>query len=376
MPSIRANENTGLESAKEVYMGEDIFRDLQQRLNLYLIGYPATASGIEIKILKKLFTEDDAGMFLALSHRLEELSSLAERLSMPQEELKEKLEDMVNRGLLFRQRKGGTVRYAAIPFMMGILEFQVKKLSREMSEMFEQYFEEAFHKAISGTEGLLMRTVPVEESIVLQHSVAAYEDAIELLKRADIIAVADCICRTEKMKLDKACGKPLEACFIFGSLARYYIENNLGRQLDLGEAISILRAAQDSGLVTQPATTRNPSGICNCCGDCCGVLKSVKKHPRPAEIVFSNYQARVDAAECTGCGICLDRCQMEAVYLDDSGIADIDLDRCIGCGLCVTTCPVKASSLFTKPPDKYRVPPENSAVMMMELARKRGIIEP
>jgi Na+-translocating ferredoxin:NAD+ oxidoreductase subunit B len=357
-----------------VFVEEGIYRELQQRLDMYSIGFPATESGIEIKILKELFSVDDAGMFLTLSHRLEEAASLAERLNMRSDEVTFKLEDMVKRGLLFRQRKGGTVRYAAIPFMMGILEFQIKRLSREMSEMFEEYFEEAFHNAISGTEGLLMRTVPVDQSIVMEHSVAAYEDAIQLLKSADVIAVADCICRTEKMKLEKACGKPLEACFVFGSLARYYIENNLGREVDIEEAVSILMAAQDAGLVTQPATTRNATGICNCCGDCCGVLQSIKKHPRPAEIVFSNYQASVVGTECTGCRICLDRCQMEAISLDGSGIAAVDLDRCIGCGLCVTTCPANAMTIFPKPPDKYRVPPENSAAMMMELAIKRGII--
>jgi Na+-translocating ferredoxin:NAD+ oxidoreductase subunit B len=355
-------------------MAEGIFRQLQQRLNMYSLGFPATKSGIEIKILKKLFSEDDADMFMSLTHRLEEPLSIAGRIDKPVGEVTEKLEDMTRRGLLFRQRKGETVRYAAIPFMMGILEFQIKRVNREMSEMFEQYFDEAFHKAISGTEGLLMRTVPIEHSIVLQHKVAAFEDAIQLLKSAEIIAVADCICRTEKKKLDKACDKPLEACFIFGSLARYYIENNLGRQVDTDEAIRILRAAQDAGLVTQPATTRNATGICNCCGDCCGVLQSIKRHPRPAEIVFSNYQAKVDEAGCTGCGICLERCQMEAITMNDADVAMLDLDRCIGCGLCITKCPADALSLSAKPPDTYRTPPENSSELMMALAKKRGFI--
>jgi ferredoxin len=355
-------------------MAEDIYRELQQRLDMYSIGFPATGSGIEIRILKKLFSEDDADMFLSLSHRLEEPDSLAKRINMPADEVKGRLEDMVSRGLLFRQNKDGKVRYAAIPFMMGILEFQIKRINREISEMFEQYFEEAFHKAISGTEGLLMRTVPVEQSISLEHNVASFEDAVQLIKSADVIAVADCICRTEKIKMDKGCGKPLEACFIFGSLARYYIENNLGRQVDFDEAVRILKQAQDAGLVTQPATTRNATGICNCCGDCCGVLQAIKKHPRPAEIVFSNYQAKIDEKACTGCGICLERCQMGAITLNDADTARLDLNRCIGCGLCVTTCPAYALSLFAKDPDRYRIPPENSAAMMMELAQKRGLI--
>ena len=51
-------------------MSENIYRQLQQRLDLYSMGFPATESGIELKILKYLFSEDDAKMFLSLTHKL------------------------------------------------------------------------------------------------------------------------------------------------------------------------------------------------------------------------------------------------------------------------------------------------------------------
>lgn len=133
----------------------------------------------------------------------------------------------------------------------------------------------------------------------------------------------------------------MEACFMFGSMGQHYIDKCMGRRVDVDEAIAILREAQDSGLVTQPATAQNPSGMCNCCGDCCAVLMSIKQHPRPAEIVFSNYFAAVDRELCAGCETCLDRCQMDAIVIDDDNFAVINRDRCIGCGLCVTTCPQK-----------------------------------
>ena len=61
-------------------MSEDIFRRLQQRLDLYSSGFPATETGIEITILKKLFTQRDAEMFLNMSPMLEEPESVAKRL--------------------------------------------------------------------------------------------------------------------------------------------------------------------------------------------------------------------------------------------------------------------------------------------------------
>ncbi len=37
-------------------MTEEIYRNLQKRLDTYSVGFPATDSGVEIKILKALFS--------------------------------------------------------------------------------------------------------------------------------------------------------------------------------------------------------------------------------------------------------------------------------------------------------------------------------
>ncbi len=104
-------------------------------------------------------------------------------------------------------------------------------------------------------------------------------------------------------------------------------------------------------MVTQPATSQNPAGMCNCCGDCCGVLWSLKKHPKPAEMVFSNHYAVVDADECTGCEVCVERCQVDAIQMEDD-VAVANREACIGCGLCVSTCPTECISLTHKAADE------------------------
>jgi Na+-translocating ferredoxin:NAD+ oxidoreductase subunit B len=354
-------------------MSDTIYHELQKRLDMYSLGFPSTKSGIEISILKRLFTEIDADMFLKMSPSLEEPAAVAARLGRPADEVALQLEDMARQGLLFRLRKGDSVKYGAIPFMHGLMEFHVKQLDKDMCEMMEKYFDEGFHEAIARVNGMFLRTVPVNQSVAVEHHVAAFEDARAILEKNEVIAVTECICRKEKNISGKGCEKPLEACFMFGSMARYYIDNKLGRQVGLDEAIRLLTKAQESGLVTQPGTAQNPAGMCNCCGDCCGVLGAVKKFPKPAELVFSNYQAAVDKGNCTGCEICLDRCQMDAITISE-GIADIDTDRCIGCGLCVSTCPAEAMSLKAKEASARRIPPATSSEQMMQIARNRGII--
>ncbi len=112
-------------------MNTNIFKQLQERLNSYSIGFPETATGIEIKILKELFTEDEANLFLSLSHRLEKPELVAERMGRPLPDVGRQLEDMAGRGLLFRVKKGDSVRYAAIPFVHGLFEFQVSRLDQQ-----------------------------------------------------------------------------------------------------------------------------------------------------------------------------------------------------------------------------------------------------
>ena len=54
--------------------------------------------------------------------------------------------------------------------------------------------------------------------------------------------------------------------------------------------------------------------------------------------------AKTDSEKCTGCGVCIDVCPLEAISLND-GIAVIDEDTCTECGLCVDECPSDAIGL-------------------------------
>jgi electron transport complex protein RnfB len=88
-------------------MSEDIFRRLQEQLDQYSIGFPATESGVEIKILKKLFTEEEVEMYLHMSMMLETPDSVAGRLKQDPAQVASLLDEMAEKGLLFRAAKRG-----------------------------------------------------------------------------------------------------------------------------------------------------------------------------------------------------------------------------------------------------------------------------
>jgi len=352
-------------------MTQSLYEKLRNQIDQYSVGFPKAESGVDLKILKKLYTEEEAALFLDLSMALEPPDSISNRTHRDLQETTDMLETMAKNGLVFRKRKADAVYFAAIPFVIGSFEFQLKRMDKDLAQMVEEYFTESFFKNMAGTIPPL-RTIPVNRSVDVAQKVAAYSDARQIIKTKDKIAVADCICRTQQKLLDNACEKPLEVCFSFGSHAEYYLENGMARLIEQEEALAILDKCEEAGLVNQPANMINPGGMCNCCGDCCGVLRALNKLPKPAEQVTNSYWAEVDSELCIGCELCMDRCQMDAIHMSDDQISVIHTDRCIGCGLCITTCPEEALSLVEKPEDKQYKPPKSGMELMLKVAEKRG----
>ncbi len=126
--------------------------------------------------------------------------------------------------------------------------------------------------------------------------------------------------------------------------------------------------AEEKGLVLQPGNTYEPFCICLCCGCCCGVLTTAKRFPKPAELFATNYFAEIENDNCVGCGICLKRCQIDAIKIENKK-AVIDLDKCIGCGLCVTKCPTKALKLIKK--EKETVPPKDIVRLYLSILKNK-----
>ena len=354
----------------------DVYERLRARLDQWSTGFPETAKKSEIKVLKGIFSEEEADLFLDLTPVPETADEVAGRLGRDRDGLSAMLETMAQKGQLFRLRKNGVPRYSAVPFVVGIMEFQLKNLDDNpgLARDMAAYGMGGFVESLASLKTPHQRSVPVNTHIVSNWPIAPYDDAIAILKKQKKIAVANCVCRTLVRKVtSELCDKPLETCMMFGHTADYYIENGMGRAISVDEAIKILELCDEHAMVVQPLNSKNAGAICACCGDCCGMMNSLKMQEKPAESVKSSYFAVINEDECVGCEVCLDRCQIGAITIKDDK-ARLNLDRCIGCGLCVTKCPSEAIQLVKKPADQLYDLPENHVDMYIRMGMERGKI--
>ena len=362
-------------------MPTDVYENLVKFLDDLPAGFPRSESGVELRILRHLFTPEEASLAVHLALIAEPAPVIAVRAGLPLAEVERILGEMERKRLVYAfQEPGKRPRYMAEQFVIGFWEGQVNRLDRELVEMFEEYLPTYARSGIWEKTPQL-RTIPVRESIPVNENLAVknpilpYEQIDEILAGHQTFAVANCVCRQEMRLIDHGCEKPLETCLAFDSSAAYFVQDGRGRYITREEALALVRQAEVAGLVLQPGNTRNPGNLCMCCGCCCGVLRSLKMNPHPASMVSSPFFAVVDREACAGCGTCLERCPMDAISLPD-GTTEIDLERCIGCGLCTTTCPSDALSLSRKPESQQRAVPKDVVQMTIRLAQSRGKLGP
>lgn len=325
-------------------MSDTAYLKLREFLDRFPLGFPRTDSEVEIRILKRLFTEEEAQLACDLRPFPEETAHIAGRLGVPEEVLRERLESMARKGLIFRIRREGKTYFNAAPFMIGLYEYSVRKIDREMAQLFKEYYEAAYLDEMGASDVPGFKVIPVEERIEPGTILLPFQKIKESIRAARKIAVAECICRKEARLLGEGCDHPLETCLSFGVAAEYYIENGMGREVTPDEAIKILQDADSSGLVHAGVNAKHLSNICNCCPCCCASMKGITKRGHDKhKYLNAIFEAVIDQDVCISCESCIDRCPVGAITSTEG--MRVDRQRCLGCGLCAGVCPSEAISL-------------------------------
>jgi ferredoxin len=354
-------------------MSEEVYRQLARRLDTIPNGFPATESGVELKLLAKMFAPEEAALAGVMRIGAESADVIAARAGVDPKVAYRTLKAMVRKGLIRVKRGKGELGFGLMPFAVGFYEEQLPRMDAEMAALFEAYFQETRGGAISHTSPSIHRVIPVEEAVSFELEIFPYERATELLEQAKSWGVRDCICRVQQRLIGKGCDFPVENCIVFAPVENAFDHSDVTRALTKEEALQILCEAEEAGLVHSTGNYRDRHHyICNCCTCCCAVLRSVAEFEVPAAVARSDFYAVIADEACIGCGDCVERCQFGALSVPDD-VCVVDETRCVGCGVCAVVCPAEAISLARRPEGETGPLPSNIKEWMAQRAEQRGI---
>ena len=353
-------------------MQDDVYVSLAARLDQIPNGFSPTESGVHLELLKLLFTREEAQLASVMRLSKESAETIAQRVGMEPKAAYRMLKGMARKGLVYAGRGERGLAFWLMPFAVGIYEEQIGRIDEEMARVFEAYYQETRGGALTGVSPSLLRVIPVGETLTLGLEVFPHERATEIVEAAKSWGVLPCLCRTQQKLVGKGCAHTVENCMIFAPVEHAFDHSDVIRAISKEEAITILRQAEDEGLVHTTGNSRDSrSFICNCCTCCCGVLRGVSEFAIPTAVAHSDFVSAVDEDLCILCGDCVERCQFGAIAVD--GAWELDRSRCVGCGQCTLVCPVEALRMERRPEDETAPPPINSDEWLRIRAEARGL---
>ena len=341
-------------------------------------------------LLKELFSEEEANLFIKLPYNFSTLERIGKVTKYKIPGLKATLSSMCDKGLVMDFWVNGEYQYCPSPMVLGIFEFVMMKIGNgnninKLGKLFNDYFKDGLFYKKNFNKGYnigSLRVIPHEEAINNYVEILDYDKALELISGFDKFCVGNCSCRHEKLHAgNRKCNYPLDTCSIFGKTAEFQIRHEMGKEVSKEEMIENVLRAKEEGLVLQVENVKNNIAVlCQCCGCCCKVLTGFNNFGFHNTIVTSRYIAEVNKDNCTGCGLCKKACHIDAIEISPiefnsktKKIAIINTETCIGCGVCALACNFNALILIKR---KQKIlTPENAFERVILQSLDKGTLQ-
>ncbi len=321
-----------------------------------------------LNILTKVMTPEEASFLLELPA---ENNVLAAKFNLDEETVKNKIDELMRRGLVVPSRRGvrfpNNLAFVHEAMLSSAPQYIPAELPGLRKELYEKVWRDEIGDAFKGMEAPSLRVIPAQKAVPADVELLPWEDVKAIVEFAKSRAVRNCACRV----MVRDCDVPLYNCMQFNRRAEYAINRGSGQELTEEEMLKGCLAAEDDGLVPMVGNIGlmdRMDYICYCCSCCCTGLDPLKRAGNiSAGFAKSRFLAEVDQELCNGCQICVERCHFDAIEINKASDSEtlkttIDSEQCYGCGLCVRTCEAKALTLKLVRPREH-IPRANQAVI-------------
>ncbi len=349
-----------------------------------LVQFQVSQTAIDIIVATVGENEEELDLIYAFRQQPSQtMEQLVASSGFPEEKIEPLATSLARKGLLFNQpNSAGVMVYRILPLMLvGLMEYKFmvevtgspeekrlaglfEKLLAELRAQIQDNYDAlsplfSSAPAVDRTvptriseDGRPIKIIPVGKAVALgEEFVVPSQTVEEIIDKFDDIAVGYCFCRQRRSLLGDPCSTeaPTLNCFTFGKSARHTTAQGFAKKVSKQEALEIMRAAEEAGLVHKafhPGSRESSpeTSICNCCKDCCDTFGLWRSGTLPL-INSTFYLSEIDPDACTGCGICVERCPTDAISLNEAGWAQRDESACLGCGVCSRFCPDEAIAL-------------------------------
>jgi NAD-dependent dihydropyrimidine dehydrogenase PreA subunit len=353
-----------------------------------------------ITLVASRYTPAEAGFLTDLPLSPKTIEDLAGFKNLGTDELRKKLDDLAGRGLVYTFTKNDKRFYILNDIYTALRAWGWPGLAatpenKQFADLLEVW-ETEYMAPWAHVQEMGLRTIPIQQAVEDDRQILAYEDIGKVLDSYKYFCVTECGCRLRHNLADVTpdCKYPTDNCLHFDRLAHYCVDNGLGREISKQQAVDILHRSADLGLVLGISNQQmGTDTICSCCTDCCmwfdGMRKLKQIGAATGTLTPSNYRIHTNDQTCTGCGLCVKRCPMDALQLKDAPtakgrktllageggkektltnktgkLAAANTDLCIGCGVCVIKCPSKSLTLVRN--ETVHHPPETGRDWVMQ----------
>jgi ferredoxin len=334
-----------------------------------------------LKIIDLMITPEELDLLLKLGtakHSYEQIAALS---GMNSEKFNSIFESLKQKAFIgIKETDTSEERYTLHPFVVGWLEGVVTYLigkpeEKAFAQRYMSFFDSLRNRNIYPVRKVMdimgkyapvtnqsvgavresknakgKSTIIIDEKVIAPDSMiypaSSINDMImEYGSKSIIGQFKACMCRQMTANIDDPCRLKMPddiGCMGFGEGIKTYMKYGYMRQISKQEAFDIIQKARDCGAVHTVFHEKDDANLpqvalCNCCWDCCGILRSYNMGAVPLRYSCF-YMAKItDSSKCTGCGKCEKYCPTAAITVLDKKVT-LDIKKCIGCGQCAHQC--------------------------------------